>query len=48
MWKYVSYILNVKITHQFLEKNHTQSDGKNSVNTWIENSNKGKKIYVSF
>lgn len=45
MWEYAAFALKVKITHRFLERGHTQNEG-DSMHACIENSKKGKTIYV--
>lgn len=45
MWEYAAFTLKAKITHRFLERGHTQNEG-DSMHACIENSKKGKTIYV--
>lgn len=45
MWEYASFSLKVKITHRFLERGHTQTEG-DSMHACIEKSKKGKMIYA--
>jgi len=45
MWEYASFTFKVKITHTFLERGHTQSEG-DSMHSCVEHAKKGKSIYV--
>jgi len=45
MWEYASITFKVKITHTFLERGHTQSEG-DSMHSCVEHAKKGKVIYV--
>lgn len=45
MWEYASFTMKVKITHTFLGRGHTQSEG-DSMHSCVEHAKKGKSIYV--